>query len=38
MKKIVLAMGILVAGLAAWFYLSPRLAAKHLQFSMRCGV
>ena len=37
MKKTVLAMGILVAGLAAWFYLSPRLAAKHLQDAARTG-
>ena len=37
MKKTALALGILVAGLAAWFYFSPRLAAKHLRDAARAG-
>jgi Protein of unknown function (DUF2939) len=37
MKKSILALGILVAGLTAWVYLSPRLAAKHLQDAARTG-
>jgi len=37
MKKTVLVLGTLVAGLAAWVYLSPRLAAKHLRDAARTG-
>src|SRR5689334_15484048 len=37
MKRTVLVLSILVAGLAAWFYLSPRLAARHLQDAARAG-
>jgi hypothetical protein len=37
MKKSILALAILIAGLAAWVYLSPRLAAKHLQDAARTG-
>jgi len=37
MKKSILALGILITGLAAWIYLSPRLAAKHLQDAARTG-
>jgi Protein of unknown function (DUF2939) len=37
MKKSILALGILIAGLAAWVYVSPRLAAKHLQDAARSG-
>jgi hypothetical protein len=37
MKKSILVLGTLIAGLAAWVYFSPRLAAKHLRDAARTG-